>query len=273
MSLDSNSKVEAVRLFTMQSVEVYRNARRGIYRARSDKARAPWRYDTERQQLHGVDPIWCYIFTFHDEAAILNLEMLRGMMHLPATNTWDDFVLLELEMPKMHVVHSVNHGSSGNLVMVPYLCPVNLVAAYTITDSICTGDLETEFHKGFFKKVTPIYRNPLYEEYWFEQPVDLAELLISQREETKGRVTLPSIHHLKTWPRVFEEVYCGNKSFELRKDDRGFKLGDILNLQEWDPETEEYSDRYVCKVISYVLQEWPDALMPGYVALSLRDLG
>jgi hypothetical protein len=52
-------------------------------------------------------------------------------------------------------------------------------------------------------------------------------------------------HYLKTWPDPFEEVWKGDKPFEIRKDDRGFKLGDWLTLQEWNPKTERYTGRMV----------------------------
>jgi len=44
-------------------------------------------------------------------------------------------------------------------------------------------------------------------------------------------------HELKVWPEYFEPVAGGWKRFELRKDDRGFKVGDAVVLKEWDPES------------------------------------
>lgn len=39
------------------------------------------------------------------------------------------------------------------------------------------------------------------------------------------------IHTLKTDPGPFSSVWVGEKLFELRKDDRGFEVGDILDLR------------------------------------------
>ncbi len=39
-------------------------------------------------------------------------------------------------------------------------------------------------------------------------------------------------HNLKTDPDVFRAVQSGRKTFEIRKDDRGFQLGDYLVLLE-----------------------------------------
>ena len=41
-------------------------------------------------------------------------------------------------------------------------------------------------------------------------------------------------HHLKILPCYFREVASGNKTFELRKNDRDFKSGDSLILQEYN---------------------------------------
>lgn len=38
-------------------------------------------------------------------------------------------------------------------------------------------------------------------------------------------------HELKILPKYFSEVYSGNKTFEVRKNDRNFKVGDMLILK------------------------------------------
>ena len=42
-------------------------------------------------------------------------------------------------------------------------------------------------------------------------------------------------HKLKTWPVFFADVESGVKTFEIRKNDRNFQVGDILILEEYDP--------------------------------------
>ncbi|CAI9397116.1 RNA-binding protein [Niallia circulans] len=59
-------------------------------------------------------------------------------------------------------------------------------------------------------------------------------------------------HFLKIQPQYFEEVRNGNKSFEIRKNDRDFKVGDTLYLQEYNPLAQEYTGEVVKREITYI---------------------
>jgi hypothetical protein len=81
-------------------------------------------------------------------------------------------------------------------------------------------------------------------------------------------------HELKTWPEFYIPIVSGEKTFELRKDDRGFKVGDILRLREWrrlrivDGIAEgEYTGRETRRYVSYVLSGM--GLEPGVVCMGL----
>ena len=39
-------------------------------------------------------------------------------------------------------------------------------------------------------------------------------------------------HYLKTETEYYQQIEKGNKNFELRKNDRDFKVGDMLYLEE-----------------------------------------
>ena len=41
-------------------------------------------------------------------------------------------------------------------------------------------------------------------------------------------------HDLKIWPQYYCHVKNGNKTFEVRKNDRGFQPGDTVVLREYD---------------------------------------
>jgi len=60
-------------------------------------------------------------------------------------------------------------------------------------------------------------------------------------------------HVLKVWPEYFDALQSGEKTFELRKDDRGFRVGEWLHLREWDPRREIYSGRELYRKITYII--------------------
>lgn len=43
------------------------------------------------------------------------------------------------------------------------------------------------------------------------------------------------VHDLKIHPEHFKPVWCGEKTFEIRFNDRDYKVGDLLDLHEFDP--------------------------------------
>lgn len=90
------------------------------------------------------------------------------------------------------------------------------------------------------------------------------------------------VHDLKTWPESFEAMAAGHKTCELRRDDRGFAVGDELVLREWilpDPtlplEREiaptGYTGRELRAYVTHVQRGF--GLPDGHVALSIRLIG
>lgn len=79
-------------------------------------------------------------------------------------------------------------------------------------------------------------------------------------------------HELKTWPEFFESVSSGRKPFEVRKNDRDFKVGDVLILKEWDPEKELYSGRVLYKTVTYLLPGGSFGIDPDYCVMGLGVL-
>lgn len=80
-------------------------------------------------------------------------------------------------------------------------------------------------------------------------------------------------HRLKTWPDVFRQVVDGTKTHEFRKNDRHFKVDDVLLLEEFDAAGERYSGRSVLVAVTSISYgpEW--GIPEGYAAFSIRDLG
>lgn len=62
------------------------------------------------------------------------------------------------------------------------------------------------------------------------------------------------VHELRLWPACFRAVEEGRKPFDVREDDHRYEVGDALVLREYEPETEQYTDRRTVRWISYLLR-------------------
>ncbi len=58
----------------------------------------------------------------------------------------------------------------------------------------------------------------------------------------------------KIQPEYFELVKSGKKKFELQLADFNLKEGDVLILEEWNPETKKYTGRKIGKNIDFILK-------------------
>ncbi|EIT2383368.1 DUF3850 domain-containing protein [Enterococcus faecalis] len=75
----------------------------------------------------------------------------------------------------------------------------------------------------------------------------------------------PTIHELKILPEYFEAVVSGNKRFEIRKNDRNSKKGDILRLNEY--QDGQYTGDVHVAEITYITDY---AQQDGYVVLGIK---
>lgn len=93
-------------------------------------------------------------------------------------------------------------------------------------------------------------------------------------------------HVLKTLPQYWDAVQRGDKTFEVRRDDRGFQRGDVLvlcrtkdpALTGWksdegklDTDPDGNARHVIQKRITYVLTGGQFGVEPGYVVLALGD--
>lgn len=58
-------------------------------------------------------------------------------------------------------------------------------------------------------------------------------------------------HFLKIHPEYFAAILDGRKNFEIRRTDRNFLEGDVLILQEWNPQSLKYTGRELRRVVTY----------------------
>ena len=75
-------------------------------------------------------------------------------------------------------------------------------------------------------------------------------------------------HYLKTLTNFYQDIESGKKNFEVRFNDRDFKVYDMLYLQEFIPPS-TYTGREIRKEVTYVLDN-PDYCKEGYVVLGLK---
>lgn len=62
------------------------------------------------------------------------------------------------------------------------------------------------------------------------------------------------VHKLKTHPEWFNQWIHRNKSFEVRRDDRNFQVGDTVEQHEFNPHTKTYTGRVGVGTVAYVLR-------------------
>jgi hypothetical protein len=83
-------------------------------------------------------------------------------------------------------------------------------------------------------------------------------------------------HELKSWPEFFNEILAGRRTHELRRDDRGYDVGDTLRLCEYLPTEDKFTGRTTDVVVtSLTSAERPCAvsdagLSEGFCILSIR---
>ena len=79
-------------------------------------------------------------------------------------------------------------------------------------------------------------------------------------------------HELKTWPKYFAAVRSGQKRFEIRRNDRDFKVGDILVLREFDPDSETYTGPVEERQITFLLSEEDYGVIHGFVVIGFGEI-
>ena len=73
-------------------------------------------------------------------------------------------------------------------------------------------------------------------------------------------------HYIKILPVYYNAIDSGEKSFEVRYNDRNYQVHDILHLQEWY--NGNYTGREMTVEVTYLLDA-PDYCKEGYVIMSI----
>jgi hypothetical protein len=83
----------------------------------------------------------------------------------------------------------------------------------------------------------------------------------------------PCLHHaLKVWPQFIPALADGSKTFEARKDDRSYRVGDVLDLYGWDPGTHMETGWKQSRTVTYKLSGPAWGVESGYCILGLSPL-
>lgn len=77
------------------------------------------------------------------------------------------------------------------------------------------------------------------------------------------------IHELKILPEYFKAVVSGEKTFEIRKNDRPFHKNDLLALNEYDVDNKMYTGNSCLVFIDYILNN-PDYVKKDMVVMAIK---
>lgn len=78
------------------------------------------------------------------------------------------------------------------------------------------------------------------------------------------------VHNLKCCPEPFSALKNGEKTHEVRVDDRQYQVGDVLCLREWDQGTMIYSGDLLEFVVTHKTTGF--GLSQGFCVMSLRPI-
>ena len=79
------------------------------------------------------------------------------------------------------------------------------------------------------------------------------------------------VHELKIVPEYFRAVKEGKKTFEIRKNERNFKVGEYIDLREYSGD-KGYTGNRLCLKIVYMIESdcFPQGLKDGYCVLGIE---
>ena len=109
----------------------------------------------------------------------------------------------------------------------------------------------------------------------FRQPLPKAREWTEtiETEDDEGDETMARVHHIKLQENFAGSILSGEKSFELRRNDRGYQKGDLIQFEVVNsvgvlvPDHELEGKKFL---ITYVLSGW--GLQDGFVALAIREV-
>lgn len=159
---------------------------------------------------------------------------------------------------EFYKLHAKNLQKDALVIILPkdlLLQQANSVELHVrIADNIY---LREEEKVGVIKYWQESYKGHLSSN-WIERTIEGMKVVIKQPKQ-------PKTIDLKIEPKYFEAQEKGDKNFEIRKNDRGYQVGDLLFLHEY--ENNQYTGRILVRKITYITSY---KQKEGYVVLGTK---
>jgi hypothetical protein len=100
--------------------------------------------------------------------------------------------------------------------------------------------------------------------------IESEEVILYCTERKHKTPTHPkTTHHIKCWSVSFQAMKSGLKTFEYRKNDRNYQVGDILRQEEWNEITSEYTGDTLNQKVTYLLIGGQFGIPENYCIMSV----
>ena len=87
---------------------------------------------------------------------------------------------------------------------------------------------------------------------------------------------MKQLHELKILRRFADDILAGKKTWEIRYNDRDFKVGDVIHFRVFEPVGCYYQDHEITRrlyEIAYMLDEMDfRGIEYGYVVFTIREI-
>ncbi|GGG32754.1 hypothetical protein GCM10007425_29260 [Lysinibacillus alkalisoli] len=153
--------------------------------------------------------------------------------------------------------------SEGNL---------NITTAYELSRLPEVAQQEVVEEKKAGKEITPAVvkekRKEIVQPLQAQKETD--KPIASQAPLQEAEVTDERIHELNIHPEPFSAVVSGAKTFEYRFNDRDYRVGDILRLNEYNPIQESYTNQKADVIVTFILEGGQYDIPTSYVIMSIK---
>lgn len=148
---------------------------------------------------------------------------------------------------------------------------INITTAYELSRLPEAAQQEVVEEKKAGKEITPAVVK--------EKRKEIVQPLQAQKETDKpiaSQAPLQEaevnqiIHELNIHPEPFSAVVSGVKTFEYRFNDRDYRVGDILRLNEYNPIQESYTNQKADVIVTFILEGGQYDIPTGYVIMSIK---